>query len=61
FASLGWVIAGTTAGMLLVDVPTVLFAGFAARKIPFKAVRIAAAVIFVVLGVTALWTPLPPR
>ena len=61
FASLGWVVAGTTAGMLLVDVPTVLFAGFAARRIPFKAVRIAAAAIFIVLGVTALWTPLPPR
>ena len=57
FDSLAWVVAGTTLGMMAVDVPTVLFAGMAAKKIPFKAVRVAAAVIFVILGVTALWAP----
>jgi Ca2+/H+ antiporter, TMEM165/GDT1 family len=58
FDSLAAVVAGTTAGMLIVDVPTVLFAGVAARKLPFKWIRIAAAAIFAILGVTALYAPL---
>jgi len=59
FGQLVPVVAGTTLGMLIVDVPTVLFAGFATRKIPFKAIRIAAAVLFAILGVTALVAPTP--
>ena len=59
FGQLVPVVAGTTLGMLIVDVPTVLFAGFATRKIPFRAIRIAAAVLFVILGVTALFAPAP--
>ncbi|MEO6929506.1 MAG: TMEM165/GDT1 family protein [Casimicrobiaceae bacterium] len=58
FGSLLPVVAGTTVGMLLVDVPTVLFAGAVARKLPFKWIRIAAAVVFAILGVTALHAPM---
>jgi len=54
FDSLFAVVAGTTAGMLLADVPAVLFAQVAAPKIPFKAVRIVAASLFAAIGVAAL-------
>ena len=45
---------GTTLGMLLANVPVVLIGKAASAKIPFKAVRIAAAVLFAALGVYAL-------
>ncbi|MDB5985694.1 MAG: hypothetical protein JWR16_747 [Nevskia sp.] len=48
------VVAGTTLGMMLVNVPTVLFAERAMRWIPLRAVHIAAAVIYAVLGVLTL-------
>ena len=59
FGELVPVVAGTTLGMLIVDVPTVLFAGFAANRIPFTAIRIAAAALFAIVGVTALFAPMP--
>jgi Ca2+/H+ antiporter, TMEM165/GDT1 family len=59
FGALVPVVAGTTLGMLIVDVPTVLFAGIAAKRIPFRMVRIATAILFVILGVTTLWVPTP--
>jgi putative Ca2+/H+ antiporter (TMEM165/GDT1 family) len=48
------VVIGTTLGMMLVNIPTVLFADRAVRWIPLKAVRIIAAVIYTVLGVATL-------
>ncbi len=48
------VVAGTTLGMMLVNVPTVLFAERALRWIPLKAVRILAALIYAGLGVATL-------
>jgi putative Ca2+/H+ antiporter (TMEM165/GDT1 family) len=48
------VVIGTTLGMMLVNVPTVLFADRAVRWIPLKAVRIAAAAIYTVLGIVTL-------
>jgi Ca2+/H+ antiporter, TMEM165/GDT1 family len=57
FGTLVPVVAGTTLGMLLVDIPTVLFAGFAAQRLPLKAIRITAAVVFAVLGVATLFAP----
>ncbi len=48
------VVAGTTLGMLIADVPAVLFGAKAAAKLPFRWVRAAAAVIFLALGVYAL-------
>jgi len=57
FASLPAVVAGTTLGMLIVNVPTVFIGRAAAEKIPFRAVRIAAAALFAALGAWVLIAP----
>ena len=57
FESLAAVVLGTTLGMLLANVPVVLIGKAAATKIPFRAVRIAAALIFALLGAYALLAP----
>jgi len=54
FDNLVAVVAGTTLGMLIADVPVVLLGKWAARKIPFKAVRIVAAGLFAALAVVTL-------
>ena len=51
------VVLGTTLGMMIADVPAVLIAANLAHRIPLAAVRIAAAVLFAVLGVLALFAP----
>jgi putative Ca2+/H+ antiporter (TMEM165/GDT1 family) len=62
FSSLAAVVLGTTCGMLVADVPVVLLGNVASAKIPFKAVRIAAALLFVAMGAYALLAPeLPGR
>ncbi len=48
------VVAGTTLGMLLVNIPTVLFAERAMKWIPVKVVRVVAAVIYAILGILTL-------
>jgi putative Ca2+/H+ antiporter (TMEM165/GDT1 family) len=48
------VVAGTTLGMMLVNVPTVLFADRAVRWIPLRTVRIVAAALYTVLGIATL-------
>jgi Ca2+/H+ antiporter, TMEM165/GDT1 family len=48
------VVAGTTLGMMLVNIPTVLFADRATKWIPVKVVRVIAAGIYAVLGVLTL-------
>jgi Ca2+/H+ antiporter, TMEM165/GDT1 family len=48
------VVAGTTLGMMIADVPAVLLGSFAAQHIPFKLVRLVAASLFGVLGVLAI-------
>jgi Ca2+/H+ antiporter, TMEM165/GDT1 family len=57
FDSLVAVVAGTTLGMLLVDAPTAFLGDAAAQRIPFRAVRIAAAALFAGLGVWVLVAP----
>jgi putative Ca2+/H+ antiporter (TMEM165/GDT1 family) len=54
FDSLPAVVAGTTLGMLLVDAPTAFIGKAAAARIPFRAVRIAAAALFAGLGLWVL-------
>jgi len=50
------VTAGTTLGMMLANVPAV-FLGEAATKIaPLRYIRMATALIFVILGVAVIWT-----
>ena len=46
------VVAGTTVGMLLANVPVVVLGSRFASKLPLKAARIAAAILFAALG---LW------
>ncbi|HEV2704144.1 MAG TPA: TMEM165/GDT1 family protein, partial [Steroidobacteraceae bacterium] len=48
------VVLGTTLGMMLVNVATVLFADRAVRWIPLKLVRFLAAAIYTVLGIATL-------
>jgi putative Ca2+/H+ antiporter (TMEM165/GDT1 family) len=48
------VIAGTTLGMLLADVPAVLVGNKFAAKIPMKLVHTIAAGIFAVMGLLTL-------
>lgn len=47
------VVAGTTVGMLLANVPVVLLGSRFAAKLPLKAARIAAACVFLALGLWA--------
>ena len=54
FNNLAQVVAGTTLGMLIADMPVILLGKLAARKIPFKAVRNVAAGLFAVLAVLTL-------
>jgi putative Ca2+/H+ antiporter (TMEM165/GDT1 family) len=49
------VILGTTAGMLIADVPAVWLGGKFAQRIPMHAVRISAAVPFLALGAVTLF------
>jgi putative Ca2+/H+ antiporter (TMEM165/GDT1 family) len=53
FDSLTQVVAGTTLGMMLADVPAVLIGARLADRLPLKQVRYAAAALFVATGV---WT-----
>lgn len=53
FPSLTAVVMGTTLGMMLANLPVVFISEKAAEKIPLKAVRISASVIFGILGI---WT-----
>jgi putative Ca2+/H+ antiporter (TMEM165/GDT1 family) len=48
------VIAGTTTGMLLADIPVVFLGEKAAARIPLKFVRYAAAALFAVMGIATL-------
>ena len=59
YASLTAVVAGTTAGMMLANVPAVLLGEVAARKLPLKLVRGIAAALFLVIGLVVLWKGLP--
>jgi Ca2+/H+ antiporter, TMEM165/GDT1 family len=54
------VVAGTTLGMMLANVPVIYLGHKFADRLPTKAVHILAAIIFVVLGGLALRTALYP-
>lgn len=54
FDSLVAVVAGTTAGMLLANVPAVLLGGKASSMIPLKAIRYIAAGLFAAMGIAVL-------
>jgi putative Ca2+/H+ antiporter (TMEM165/GDT1 family) len=48
------VVAGTTIGMMLVNVPTVLLAHRLTRVVSLRSIRVAAALVYAVLGVLTL-------
>ena len=50
---LGFVVAGTTLGMLIANVPVVFFGDAIAKRVPLVYIRRATAVFFVALGVLA--------
>jgi Ca2+/H+ antiporter, TMEM165/GDT1 family len=54
YASLTGVVAGTTLGMMLANVPAVLLGEVAAKKLPMHVVHRIAAAIFLALGVSVL-------
>jgi Ca2+/H+ antiporter, TMEM165/GDT1 family len=60
FNSLVLVTAGTTIGMLLANAPVVLFGDAIARRLPLKIVRAVAALLFLALGLAALFMPSAP-
>jgi putative Ca2+/H+ antiporter (TMEM165/GDT1 family) len=55
YADLTWVIAGTTLGMLIADVPAVFLGKVASPNFPFKYVRWCASLIFAILGLIVLF------
>jgi len=54
YSSLVSVVAGTTCGMMLANVPAVLLGDVAAKKLPMRLVHGIAAAIFAVLGISVL-------
>lgn len=54
YHSLVWVVAGTTVGMMLANVPVVLFGEWLTTRIPVRKIHIACAIVFAVMGVLAL-------
>jgi len=60
FNSLIAVTAGTTVGMLLANVPVVLFGDAIAKRLPLNWVRAAAALLFLLLGLAAIFMPSAP-
>ena len=54
FHSIALVAAGTTLGMMLANAPAVYLGEAATRVIPLRVIRIAAAVVFLLLGLWAL-------
>ena len=54
FAAFWPVVSGTTIGMLLANVPVVFMGVALAQRLPLKAIRIAAAALFIALGISSL-------
>ena len=53
------VVAGTTLGMMLANVPVVFLGGRLAHRIPLRLTRAIAAILFALLGAALLVAPLP--
>jgi putative Ca2+/H+ antiporter (TMEM165/GDT1 family) len=54
YAQLAAVVAGTTLGMMIANVPVVFLGDRVTRVVPIRAVHIVSALVFVALGVAAL-------
>ena len=51
------VVAGTTLGMMIANVPAVWIGEKLAQTIPMNTVRILAASLFIIVGVLTIWSP----
>jgi putative Ca2+/H+ antiporter (TMEM165/GDT1 family) len=56
YPSLAAVVAGTTLGMMLANLPVVLLGDKLMKRLPVRLVHVIAALLFVALGVAALWS-----
>lgn len=54
FAQVGWVTAGTTLGMMIANVPAVFLGNELIKRVPMAKVRIAAALLFLAIGIWVL-------
>lgn len=54
YPALVLVVIGTTLGMMIANVPVVFLGSTASHRIPFRAVRICASILFAAMGVAAL-------
>ena len=57
FDAVAVVVAGTTLGMMIANVPAVWIGEKLAQKIPMNTVRIPAASLFIIVGVLTIWSP----
>ena len=49
------VVAGTTIGMMLANVPAVLLGNVAAERLPKRVMNALAALVFALIGIAVLW------
>lgn len=54
YQSLLWVVLGTTAGMMLANVPVVIFGEWLTKRIPVRQLHVVCAIVFAILGVLTL-------
>ncbi|GKT01527.1 TMEM165/GDT1 family protein [Acidovorax sp. SUPP3434] len=57
YSAYWWVVAGTTLGMMLANAPVVWLRERITRRVPIRAVHMVSAVIFLALGLIALFAP----
>jgi putative Ca2+/H+ antiporter (TMEM165/GDT1 family) len=55
YANLGAVVAGSTTGMMLANAPVIIFGSAFAGRLPLRAMRIGAALLFLGVGALFLW------
>ena len=55
FDALAAVVLGTTLGMMIANVPAVWFGERLTKRLPMSAVRLAAAALFVAIGLLTIW------
>lgn len=55
YQSLVWVVAGTTLGMMLANVPVIFFGEWLTQRIPVRIIHIVCALLFALLGVLTLF------
>jgi putative Ca2+/H+ antiporter (TMEM165/GDT1 family) len=58
YASLVGVVAGTTLGMMIANVPVILLGHGMAKRLPLRVVHGIAAAIFLIMGLAVLLSPL---